>query len=123
MSKVKPKKRLIIRESDLKKLPKSFVDKYESVNFTPFTRHYFEKRVTYYTIKGKEYLVKQYLHYEYPESLLKRMTGVKLHSNEYKYWLCKYDEQGQLMIRAGLRQPESRLGFVTLKEKDEQRSE
>ena len=117
------KKRLIIRESDFKKLSKGFLNKYDSVIFTPLTRHYFEKRVTYYTIKGKDYLARQYLHYEYPESLLKKMTGVKFHSSDYKYWLCKYDEQGQLLIRAGLRQPESRLGFVTLREKDEQRSE
>lgn len=114
----KTKQRLIIRESDFKKLPKSLLEKYDSAIFTPFTRYYFEKRVTYYSLKGKDYLARQYLHYEYPESLLKRMTGVKFHSAEYKYWLCKYDEQGQLMIRAGLRQPESRLGFVTLKEKN-----
>lgn len=113
----KTKKRLIIRESDFNKLPKGILEKYESATFTPFTRQYFEKRVTYYSIKGKDYLVKQYLHYEYPESLLKRMTGVKFHTKDYLAWLCKYDEQGQLMIRAGLRQPESRLGFVTFKEK------
>ena len=117
------KKRMIIRESDIKKLSKGFLNKYDPITFTPFTRHYFEKRVTYFTMKGKGYLARQYLHYEYPESLLKRMTGVKFHDLEYRHWLCKYDEQGQLLIRAGLRQPESRLGFVTLKEKDEQRSE
>lgn len=114
---MKTKRRLIIREYDLKKLPKSVTNRYD-IKFTPFTRQYFEKRVTYYSLKGKGYLVKQYLHYEYPESLLKRMTGFKMHDRNYQYWLCKYDEEGQLKIRAGLGQPESRVGFVTLKEKE-----
>jgi hypothetical protein len=114
---MKTKRRLIIREYDLKKLPKRVTDRYD-IKFTPFTRQYFEKRVTYYSLKGKEYLVKQYLHYDYPESLLKRMTGFKFHDRNYQYWLCKYDDEGQLQIRAGLKQPESRIGFVTMKEKE-----
>jgi hypothetical protein len=109
---------MIIREIDLEKMPKSVLKKYESIKFTPFTRDWFEKRVTYYSLKGKGYLARQYLHYEYPESLLKRMTGFSFHKREYQYWLCKYDAQGQLQIRAGLGQPESRLGFATFKEKD-----
>jgi hypothetical protein len=113
------KKRVIIRESDFNKLPKHVLSKYQSATFTPFTRDYFERRVTYYSMKGKAYLVRQYLHYDYPEGLLKRMTGIQFYSRDYLNWLCKYDSQGQLMIRAGLRQPESRLGFVTFKEKDE----
>jgi hypothetical protein len=116
-------KRMIIRESDLNKFPKFVLDKYEALVFKPFTRDYFERRVTYFSLKGKEYLARQYLHYEYPESLLKRMTGVKFYSVNYLSWLCKYDDQGQLMIRAGLRQPESRLGFVTFREKHEQRDQ
>jgi len=111
-------KRLIIREYDVKKLPKSVTNKYD-IKFTPFTKSYFEKRVTYYSLKGKGYLVKQYMHYEYPESMLRRMTGFKLHDRNYQYWLCKYDEEGYMKIRAGLKQPESKLGFVTMKEKVE----
>lgn len=114
---MKTKRRLIIREYDLKKLPKAVTKKYD-IKFTPFTRQYFEKRVTYYSLKGKNYLVKQYMHYEYPESLLKRMTGFKLHYQYYKDWLCKYDNEGYMQIRAGLGQPESRVGFVTMKEKE-----
>ena len=109
-------RRLIIREYDLKKLPKSTTDRYD-IKFTPFTKGYFEKRVTYYSLKGKDYLVKQYMHYEYPESMIRRMTGFKLHDRNYQYWLCKYDEEGYMQIRAGLKQPESKLGFVTMKEK------
>ena len=109
-------KRLIIREYDLNKLPKSVTNRYD-VTFTPFTKQYFEKRVTYYSLKGKNYLARQYLHYEYPEGLLKRMTGFKMHDRNYQYWLVKYDEQGQMQIRAGLKQPESRLGFAKFKEK------
>jgi hypothetical protein len=110
-------KRTIIREYDLKKLPKSVTKRYD-IKFTPFTRQYFEKRVTYYSLKGKEYLVRQYMHYEYPESMIRRMTGFKLYDFNYKAWLCKYDEQGNMMIRAGLKQPESQLGFATFREKN-----
>lgn len=115
---MKAKRRLIIRESDFQKMPKAQINKYASVTFTPLTREWFEKRVTYYSLKGKEYLVRQYRHYEYPESLLRRMTGVKFYDKSYQYWLVKYDDQGQLKIRAGLGQPESRLGFITFKVKE-----
>ena len=111
------KKRLIIRESDFKKIPKSTINRYESVMFTPFTKDYFKKRVVWYSLKGKQYLVKQYMYYEYPGSLLRRMTEFKLYDRNYQYWLCKYDEDGEMKIRAGLGQPESRLGFVTFREK------
>lgn len=115
---MKIKRRLIIRENDFQKLPKGVLNQYESVKFTPFTREWFEKRVTYFSLKGKGYLARQYLHYEYPESLLRRMTGFSFHKKKYQYWLCRYDSDGQLQIRAGLGQPESRLGFATFKEKN-----
>lgn len=113
-----PKRRVIIRESDFDKLEKSLSKEYQRITFTPLTRNYFEKRVTFYALKGKSYLADQYAHYEYPANMLGRLTGFKLHSTQYPFWLVKYNDQGEMVIRAGLRQPESRLGFVTMVEKD-----
>ena len=112
-------KRTIIRKYDFDRLPK-YITKAYDVKFTPFTKQYFEKRVTYYSLRGKSkaYLARQYMHYEYPESMLKRITGFKLWDRNYTDWLCKYDAEGNMMIRAGLKQPESQLGFATFRKKN-----
>lgn len=114
-----PKRRAIIRELDLDKMSKKERAKYKSITFTPLTRNYFEKRVTFFVLKGKSYLADQYALYEWPNSMLGRLTNVKLHDRRYPSWLVKYNEAGELVIRAGLRQPESRLGFATYVEKDD----
>lgn len=111
------KRRIIIRELDMDKLPKKFVQSFESVRFTPLNRDYFERRSTYFALKGKQYLADQYAHYEYPANMLGRLTAFKLHNTQYPHWLVRYNEQGEMLIRAGLRQPESRVGFITCVEK------
>jgi hypothetical protein len=108
------KRRIIIRELDLQKVEKKLKKEYQQVKFTPFTRDYFEKRVTYFALKSKKYLADQYAHYEYPANMLGRLTGFKLHNSQYPCWLVKYNESGEMVIRAGLRQPESRVGYLTL---------
>jgi hypothetical protein len=50
--------------------------------------------------------------------MLGRLTGFNLHNRQYPFWLVKYNEAGHMVIRAGLRQPESNLGFVTLVDKE-----
>jgi hypothetical protein len=112
------KRRLIIRESDFEKFSKSLKKDYQSVSFTPLTKQYFEKRATYFALKSKQYLADQYAHYEYPANMLGRLTGFNLHNRQYPFWLVKYNEAGHMVIRAGLRQPESNLGFVTLVDKE-----
>lgn len=112
------KRRLIIRELELDRWGKNRKAQYKSIVFTPLTRDYFAKRHTYYMLKDKQYLADQYLLYEYPHAMLRRLTSFKLNDNRYPQWLLKYDDNGQLLIRAGMRQPESRLGFVTLVEID-----
>ena len=112
------KRRVIIRESDFDKYSKSLSKDYQSVSFTPLTKNYFEKRATYFALKNKSYLADQYAHYEYPANMLGRLTGFKLHNYNYPRWLVKYADNGNMVIRAGLRQPESNLGFVTLVEKE-----
>jgi len=109
-------KRQLMRESDFLKLPKKVTDKY-TVTWKPFTREYFERRTTWYYLKGIKYVGDQYALYEYPQHLLKRLTGVHWWNTNQRDWLYKYNEQGELVVRAGLRQPESRFGLATFRKK------
>jgi hypothetical protein len=111
------KRRIIIRELDFEKYSKSMIKNCQSVSFTPLTKNYFEKRATYFALKNKGYLADQYAHYEYPANMLNRLTGFKLYNYNYPSWLVRYTDSGNMVIRAGLRQPESNLGFVTLTER------
>lgn len=113
-----PKRRIIIRESDFDLLKKKLAKEYQQVTFTPLTKNYFEKRVTYYALKGKGYLADQFAHYEYPANMLGRLTGFKLHDRRYPVWLVRYNSSGEMAVKASLRQPESRVGFITLVEKN-----
>jgi hypothetical protein len=110
------KKRQLMRESDFLKLPKTITEKYD-VSFKPFTRDYFERRTTWFYLKGKKYIGDQFALYEYPKDLLKRMTGVHWHNINQQTWLYKYNEAGELVVRAGMRQPESRFGLATFRKK------
>ncbi len=97
----------------MEKLPRRFHSQFSRVTFTPLTREYFERRSTYFALKGKQYLADQYAHYEYPANMLGRLTSFKLHNTQYPYWLVRYNDLGEMVIRAGIRQPESRMGFLT----------
>lgn len=110
-------KRQLMRESDFLKLPKRITNEYD-VSFKPFTRNYFERRTTWFYLKGKKYVGDQYALYEYPQHLLKRLTGVHWHNHNQRDYLFKYNEQGELVVRAGLRQPESRFGLATFRERN-----
>ena len=112
-------RRLIIRELDFVKISTPSKAKwYKSITFTPLTRRYFEKRITHSVVKGKGYLADQYSLYEYPNAMLKRLTMFKMHDDRYPWWLIKYDKNDELVIRAGIRQPESKLGIVTYRNLD-----
>ena len=111
------KRRIIIREYDYDKVLKELEKAYDSVSFAPLKKEYFERRATYFALKGKQYLADQYSFYEYPNSMLSRLTNVKLHNRNYPTWLVKFDADDYLTIRAGLRQPESRLGLMTVVER------
>lgn len=113
----KLKKHYIIRESDLNRIPASTKKNYD-ISFKPLTQEYFARRTTWFYLKDKKYLGDQYALYEYPASMLKRITNIPLWNSEYPNWLVKYDEDGVLVIRAGLRQPESKLGLVRFKPKE-----
>lgn len=113
---MKYKKHYIMRESDIKKLPVT-VRKHYDVSFKPLTRDYFERRTTWFYLKGKKYLGDQYAMYEYPKDMLKRITNIPLFTTDYLNWLVKYNDADELTIRAGLRQPESRLGLGVFKPK------
>lgn len=112
----KQKKRQLMRESDFNKLHKIILSHYD-VKFTPFTRDYFARRTTWYYMKGIKYIGDQYALYEYPQHLLKRLTGVHWWNSNQRDYLYKYNEAGELVVRAGLRRPESRFGLATFREK------
>ena len=113
----KMKKRQLMRESDFLKLPKSVLERY-TVTFKPFTRDYFKRRTTWFYLKGIKYVGDQYAHYEYPHHLLKRLTGVHWWKKNQREYLFKYNEAGELVVRAGLRQAESRFGLATFRKKE-----
>lgn len=112
----KQKKHQLMRESDFLKLPRHITNEYD-VSFKPFTRNYFERRTTWFYLKGKQYIGDQYALYEYPRDLLVRLTGVHWHNFRQRDYLYRYNEQGELVVRAGLRQPESRFGLATFRER------
>jgi hypothetical protein len=110
------KKHYIMRESDIKKMPLDMRKKYE-FTFKPLTKDYFDRRSTWFYLKGKKYLGDQYALSIYPKDMLRRITNIPLWSIDYINWLICYDESGEMTIRAGLRQPVSRLGLAVFKPK------
>lgn len=108
--------RQLMRESDFLKLPKHITKEYD-VSFKAFTREYFKRRTTWYYLKDKKYISDQFAHYEYPRELLVRLTGVDWHNKNQREYLYKYNAEGELVVRAGLRQPESRFGLATFRKK------
>ena len=110
------KKRQIIRESDYKTLGREITDTY-AVTFKPLDKSYFSRRAKVFYLKGKKYLGDQYSHYEYPKEMFKRLTGIHLWDRRYNDWLIRYNENEELVIKAGLRFPESRLGLAVFRKK------
>ena len=115
-AKGKYKKHYIIRESDIKKLPADVRKAYD-VAFKPFTKEYFERRATFFYLKGKKYLGDQYALSDYPKDMLRRITNIPLYSTDYLNWLVRYNDADEMTVRAGMRQPESRLGLGVFKPK------
>ena len=115
-AKGKYKKHYIIRESVIAKLPADVRKAYD-ISFKPLTKDYFERRTTWFYLKGKKYLGDQYAMSDYPKDMLQRITNIPLYSSDYLRWLVRYNDAGELVIRAGLRQPESRLGLGVFKPK------
>lgn len=113
-SKGQYKKHYIIRESAIKTLPSDVKKNYE-ITFKPLTKEYFERRSTWFYLKNKKYLGDQYALSDYPKDMLKRITNITLFSTDYLNWLIRYNDDGEMSIRAGLRQPESRIGLGVFK--------
>ena len=115
-AKGKLKKHYIIRESVIAKLPADIRKDY-NISFKPLTKEYFERRTTFFYLKNKKYLGDQYAMSDYPKDMLQRITNIPLWSSDYLRWLVRYNDAGEMVIRAGLRQPESRLGLGVFKQK------
>jgi hypothetical protein len=110
------KKRQIMREGDYESLPKSVLDVYK-VDFKILTKQYFERRSNFFYLKDKKYIGDQYALYDYPKEMIQKFSGIVLYDRRYSSWLIRYNEENELCIRAGLRQPESRLGLATFRKK------
>jgi hypothetical protein len=110
------KKHYIIRESDIKKIPAD-VRKVYDITFKPLTKEYFERRTTWFYLKNKKYLGDQYALNDYPKDMIRRITNIPLFSADYLNWLIRYNDAGEMTVRAGIRQPESRLGLGVFKPK------
>jgi hypothetical protein len=115
-NKGKYKKHYIIRESDVKKIPADVRKRY-TVSFKPLTKEYFERRSTFFYLKNRKYLGDQYALNAYPKDMLARLTNIPVFSADYLNWLICYNDAGEMTIRAGIRQPESRLGLAIFREK------
>lgn len=109
------KKQLIIRYSDFIKYNKRF-NKYNEVEWNPITQNFLEKQVTWYAVKGKPHVSRQYQLWPYPQGWLQRITNLKLFDEAYRNWLCRWDEEGQFEIRAGIRLQKSLLGIMSYEE-------
>lgn len=108
------KRRIIIRELDFKLLRKGDLNKYENYQWQAFTRSFFERRISYYAMREKQaYISDQYALVDYPHQMLAKLTQFKLYDARYPRWLIRW-QGDDLLIRAGLRQPESHLGYLTL---------
>lgn len=115
-AKGKYKKHYIMRESDIKKLPADVRKAYD-VTFKPLTKEYFERRTTFFYLKNKKYIGDQYALSDYPKDMLRRITNIPLYTTDYLNWLIRYNDAGEMVVRAGMRQPESRLGLGVFKPK------
>lgn len=113
-AKGKFKKHYLIRESDIKKISGDIRKKYD-ISFKPLTKEYFDRRSTFFYLKNKKYLGDQYALSDYPKDMIKRISNITLWSTDYLNWLIRYNDDGEMSIRAGLRQPESRIGLGVFK--------
>jgi hypothetical protein len=109
-----PKRRIIIRKSDFESLRKGDLKQYQSYQWQAFSRSFFERRIVYYSLREKQsYIADQYALVDYPNQMIAKLTQFKLYDRRYPQWLIRWKEEN-LLIRAGLRQPESQLGYLTL---------
>ena len=106
-------KKVIMRESDYRRLPAWEKSRYDSITFTPITKEWLQKQVTWFTMKGNKSWANDYRHWPYPNEMIKRFHKISMYDRRYKNWLIDYNDQGEMQIRAGINQPTSLLGIVS----------
>lgn len=111
------KKQIVIRFSDFVKYNKRF-ERYNNVEWNPITQDFLQKQATWYAVKGKPHISSQYRHWPYPQGWVSRITNLKLFDEAYRNWLCRWDDEGQFAIRAGINLKESLLGIMSYEEKE-----
>lgn len=107
------KKLLLIRESDFAKYQKTSEETWDTMEFRPITQVWLQKQANWFTLKGNKKNATDYKHWQYPGEWLRR-TNINKHQNNYTSWLCRWDADGVMRIRASLGQPESVMGIAIL---------
>jgi hypothetical protein len=100
----------IIREYDYNNLPEWFTNLWK-INFFPLTKEQLKERELWYSLQNKKIVANQYALYEYPERMIQGISEPVFWLSLYKYWLIKYNEYNELVIRTHFNHPDSRLGI------------
>lgn len=107
------KKNCIIREYDFKQ------DRLQHrYNFLPITVDELKKQITWHSLKSDKKRATIFRHWPYPNEMIKRLGITEVYDYRYKYWLARYNENEELVIRASLGLKESRLGWLKEKVKE-----
>ena len=109
-------KRFIARETDWKRLPKWVLSKY-NIDWEPFTRTKMERRATWYLMKGTKTVAHAYLHTDYPKEMLNKLPGVEWAYPQHSHHFFKWNEQGELVARYAIHQPDHRIGLLTVRKR------
>ena len=109
-------KRFIMRETDWKRLQKWVLTKY-NVDWEPFTRPKMERRATWYLMKGTKTVAHAYLHTDYPKEMLNKLPGISWAYPQHAEHFFKWNEQGELVGRYAIHQPDHRIGLLTVRKR------
>ena len=109
------KKQIIIRQSDFVKYNKRF-ENFNDVVWEPITENFLKKRATWFAVKGNPAVAQQFKHYPYPQGWIRRITNLKVFSQSYRNWLCRWNEKGQFEIRPSFNLKASILGIMSYEE-------
>jgi hypothetical protein len=103
-------KEQVIREYDWNNLPEWFTQKWH-VDFFPITRDYIEAKYVWHKLQGNNVVANQYALVDYPERLVKNLSEPPFWFSIYKQWFIKYNDNGELVVRITLDNPDSLLGI------------
>lgn len=113
------RRRVLIRESDLTKVTDPWVPHmrrkhtsgWKKISFETITKDDLMKTANWLHLKGNKAKAALYRHYDYPGTFVARLDNNEVYSTSYRNWLIKYNDDGEMEIRASLGHKKSRLGW------------